>query len=137
MTELERKALLGDPEAQKQCTEQGIILPCPWCGCSERDMLGLSVYHDQYFYCCEACGCNGPIVFDSDECDYPEYDALNLWNTRHAPPIGKCEDCKNAGEFGEWSFAICKKKSEHHNFTIKRHDSCNHFEPKEPDHDTL
>ena len=32
MTELERRALLGDQEAQKECTEQGIVLPCPFCG---------------------------------------------------------------------------------------------------------
>lgn len=87
MTELERQALLGSAEAQKQCTEHGIILPCPWCGCDERDMIGLSVYHEQYFYSCEACGCNGPIVFDNDNCDYPQYDALKLWNTRPVSPI--------------------------------------------------
>ena len=32
MTELERRALLGDKEAQKECTEKGIVLPCPFCG---------------------------------------------------------------------------------------------------------
>lgn len=32
MTELERRALLGDPEAQEQCTRQGIVLACPFCG---------------------------------------------------------------------------------------------------------
>lgn len=32
MTELERKALLGDKEAQEECTEKGIVLPCPCCG---------------------------------------------------------------------------------------------------------
>lgn len=32
MTELERKALLGDKGAQRECTEEGIVLPCPFCG---------------------------------------------------------------------------------------------------------
>ena len=32
MTDLERRALLGDKEAQKECTEKGIVLTCPVCG---------------------------------------------------------------------------------------------------------
>ena len=32
MTILERRALLGDKEAQKECTKNGILLPCPCCG---------------------------------------------------------------------------------------------------------
>ena len=32
MTELERRALLGDAEAQRECTEKGIVLPCPFAG---------------------------------------------------------------------------------------------------------
>ena len=82
MTDLERRALLGDRQAQEKCTKQGIVLPCPCCGCDDRDMLGLNVYHEQYFYSCEACGCNGPVVYDNDNCDYPEHDALAQWNTR-------------------------------------------------------
>ena len=32
MTVLERRALLGDAKAQRECTEKGIVLPCPFCG---------------------------------------------------------------------------------------------------------
>ena len=32
MTDLERRALLGDRQAQEECTEKGIMLPCPFCG---------------------------------------------------------------------------------------------------------
>ena len=32
MDSLVRKALLGDREAQRECTEKGIVLPCPLCG---------------------------------------------------------------------------------------------------------
>ena len=32
MTDLERRALLGDTEAQRECTEKGIVLPCWRCG---------------------------------------------------------------------------------------------------------
>lgn len=92
MNDLERRALLGDRQAQEECTRRRIVLPCPWCKCNERDMLDMNVYHEQYFYSCEACGCNGPVVRD-DNCDYPEHDALAAWNTRPAPPIGRCGEC--------------------------------------------
>ena len=92
MTDFERRALLGDRQAQEECTMRRIVLPCPWCKCNERDMLDMNVYHEQYFYSCEACGCNGPVVCD-DNCDYPEHDALAAWNTRPAPPIGRCWEC--------------------------------------------
>lgn len=29
MTDIERRALLGDPQAQEECTRRGIVLPCP------------------------------------------------------------------------------------------------------------
>lgn len=32
MTDLERRALLGDRQAQEECTRHGIVLPCPFCG---------------------------------------------------------------------------------------------------------
>ena len=32
MTEIERRALLGDKQAQEECTAKGIVLPCPCCG---------------------------------------------------------------------------------------------------------
>lgn len=123
MTELERRALLGDRQAQEECTEKGIVLACPWCGCDERDMIGLSVYHEQYFYSCEACGCNGPIVFDNDTCDYPEHEALVKWNTRHATPVGRCGECALKDTFD----CICSKNG----YTDKIMEYCSFFAPKE------
>ena len=32
MTEFERKAMLGDKQAQEECTRKGIVLSCPFCG---------------------------------------------------------------------------------------------------------
>lgn len=32
MTDLERRALLGDQQAQEECTRRGIVLACPFCG---------------------------------------------------------------------------------------------------------
>lgn len=37
MTELERWALLGDAEAQCECTEKGIVLLCPKCYVTLRE----------------------------------------------------------------------------------------------------
>lgn len=128
MTDLERRALLGDAEAQRECTEKGIVLACPWCKCNERDMLGLNVYHDQYFYSCEACGCNGPVVRDNDNCDYPEHDALAAWNTRPAPPIGRCVACRHLSlgknDSEEWCFCKLWGKG------VDLSDFCSYFEPK-------
>lgn len=30
--ELIRRALMGEKQAQEECTEKGIVLPCPFCG---------------------------------------------------------------------------------------------------------
>lgn len=136
MSELERKALMGDQEAQRECTEKRIVLSCPCCGCEERDMIGLSVSHDQYYYSCEACGCNGPIVFGSDSCDYPEYDALAAWNRRPAPPIGRCGDCRHSGEPSQPTVLYVEPGTLtcHHGPCNRRNvnekDSCSYFEAK-------
>lgn len=127
MTDLERRALLGDWQAQEECTRRRIVLACPWCKCNERDMLGLNVYHNQYFYSCEACGCNGPVVRDNDNCDYPKHDALAAWNTRPAPPIGRCGECENFGhEIYAGKHACAKLQLPYCNSD----DFCSYFEPK-------
>lgn len=77
MTNLERRALLGDAEAQRECTEKGIVLPCPFCG-------NEPITEDNRVFC-GACGLA-----------YEELDAglsLRAWNTRPAPPIGRCGEC--------------------------------------------
>lgn len=125
MTDLERRALLGDKQAQEECTRQEILLSCPFCGGAA--MIEYDVIMPfEYSVFCGDCGVMPSTSEDKQV-------AVLAWNTRPAPPIGRCKDCKHAGEFGEWSFAICKKKSEHHNFTVKRDDSCNYFEPRHPD----
>lgn len=129
MTELERKALLGDQEAQKECTEKRIAIPCPCCGCEERDMIGLSVSHDQYYYSCESCGCNGPIVYDNANCDYPEYEALAAWNRRPAPPIGRCGKCKHISYDEEYGNRWCNLNIGSR--IVRENDYCRYFEPKE------
>ena len=50
MTDIERRALLGDAEAQRECTEKGIVLRCWRCGgdaevkcedCKGQDFRGI------------------------------------------------------------------------------------------------
>lgn len=133
MTDIERRALLGDRQAQEECTRLGIVLPCPFCGCDERDMLGMSVYHDQYFYCCESCGCNGPIVYVNDNCDHLGHEALALWNTRPAPPIGRCEDCGNTCPGSDGSYIICTI----HGHGVEDDGFCDDFKPKGGDKNAM
>ena len=86
MTELERRALLGDRQAQEKCTRQGIALSCPIC----HEPVKVSVSNMLY-----ACAhCHITVSFNS-LCVKPE-DTLRIWNTRPAPPIGRCDKCINA-----------------------------------------
>lgn len=52
MTDLERRALLGDRQAQEECTRKGIVLPCPFCGgeaeAIEEDGFYTVVCKDRY-----------------------------------------------------------------------------------------
>ena len=109
MTDLERRALLGDAEAQRECTERGTMLPCPFCG-------GRAVYHTtsttssgnirgwQFGIKCTKCNIGTPkmayrlnVDFMKDGsirvCDDEREGALRTWNTRPAPPIGRCGEC--------------------------------------------
>lgn len=110
MTELERRALLGDRQAQEECTRQGIVLACPMCG--KKEVLTLhsngNVYHN---YTIE-CAFNGRFVRIKD------------WNTRPAPPIGRCKDCANWYK-GHCTHGQCAAEPTDKDFF------CGNFEPKE------
>lgn len=122
MTELERKALLGDREAQRLCTEQGIVLPCPRCGEApvEKAFIGAGKF---YFEC--NCG-SATFCYDRKE------KALLEWNTRSAPPVGRCGECKY------YKLVITRsgspKKCQHPLSGLYRilseNDFCSYFEPK-------
>ena len=80
--ELIRRALLGSREAQQECTRREIVLPCPKCG------KGKIIFWDKKmkWYSCWDCGMkSGPKKSFGE--------ALRDWNTRPAPPIGRCKDC--------------------------------------------
>lgn len=86
--ELIRRALLGDKQAQEECTEKGIVLPCWRCeGESEIQELhtgGKPIYAVtcKKTYCgAYGCACS------------TQQKAIEYWNTRPAPPVGRCRDC--------------------------------------------
>ena len=111
MTDLERRALLGDAEAQQECTKKGIVLACPFCG---QEKIRILPVCGQGFIECPKCHCTTDLV-DSVET------AINHWNTRPAPPIGRCVECAYLKPWGE-----CSNTGE-----MKSKDGfCNDFAPK-------
>ena len=85
MTDDVRAALLGDHEAAKRLTEQGVLLRCPFCG-GEARMIGVGKWR---YATCTECGVEGPIKMDVDE-------ARLSWNTR--TPILSAEELKKLEE---------------------------------------
>ena len=86
MIELERRALLGDRQAQEECTRQGILLPCPFCGHDGTDYGFCTGTLKGFNYMkCENCGCEITV----HESEY----LGEAWNTRPAPPVGRCKEC--------------------------------------------
>lgn len=109
MSDLERRALLGDQQAQEECTRQGIALPCPFCGAENSRLVDAP----DMWYRCMNCGAYGPEGNGAKA-------ALAKWNRRHAPPIGRCKDCKHQGT-GDSD--ICHSGMDE--------EFCSGFEPKE------
>ena len=119
--ELIRRALLGDHEAQKQCTEKEIVLPCWRCGgeseIQELHTGGKPIYAVTYkkTYCgAYGCACS------------TQQKAIEYWNTRPALPVGRCKDCFQYHSEGP-GVGYCgldDQGREETNF-------CSEFEPKE------
>ncbi len=142
MTDLERRALLGDAEAQRECTEKGIVLACPCCRGKARvrytgNGSGPFGYISNIYYrsnpgfiMCDKCGLSTSKM--NRVCR-----ALAKWNTRPAPPIGRCGECKHSTNpaaltmiYGEPGTLTC-----HHGpcnrRNVNENDFCSYFEPKE------
>lgn len=108
--ELIRSALMGDEQAQEECTEKGIALPCPKClsddvkiegdghDIYDPDTLGYldSIPDSMLYITCDNCNlCSDAVVVgDEEEREDAEKRLIADWNTRPAPPIGKCGECK-------------------------------------------
>lgn len=84
--ELIRRALMGSREAQKECTEKGIVLPCPFCGSDSKVFADIDLFGVR----CVDSTCIGHDM----RAEYYFRDrAIEDWNTRPAQPVGKCKDC--------------------------------------------
>ena len=123
--ELIRKALLGDKQAQEECTEKGIVLPCPFCG-EEAQLISEK---GLYTIVCKDGPCIGSDI-------HPEYGeamfALEEWNTRPAPPVGRCRECKcwrrNGSDWGSCSKWYTEDKVQ---AFMLEDDFCSNFKPRE------
>lgn len=160
MTELERRALMGDKKAQEECTEKGIVLPCPFCGGNGKVSFKDSRFVGQNFrgdkllvyrvqVICNRCRSRGKPVFtnpilnpnpyitkwgncytESDVCKaetkrFLPYvlNAVSKWNTRTAPPVGRCKECKYWYK-KHCTTGVCATEETNANFY------CSNFEPK-------
>lgn len=88
MTEIERRALLGDARAQEECARQGIALPCPLCAVEvtvneippHKHQIATTM-PDYAGGCFVECVCGYSVSGENKQ------DALKRHNTRPAPPI--------------------------------------------------
>lgn len=93
MGNLVRKALMGNKQAQEECTAKGIVLPCPFCGgkaTMQQDITGRESYHVVCSNVKDMCNLIAGLPMWSES----EEDALKSWNARPAPPIGRCGECE-------------------------------------------
>lgn len=120
--ELKRRALLGDREAQQECTRSEIVLPCPKCG------KGKIIYWDKKmkWYSCWDCGLKSSPKKSFEE-------ALSNWNTRPAPPVGRCRDCKFYTALGHCQVHSQVADECGSGITVEMlpDDFCSYFTPKE------
>lgn len=121
MTDLERRALLGDRQAQEECTRKGVVLPCPFCG-GEAELI-----EEDGFY---TVVCKDGRCISSDI--QPEYGnamvALADWNTRQAPPIGRCVECKHGSKDDP---TVCNHPVTGLFDVLTPDDFCSYFEPED------
>ncbi|MDY5007611.1 Lar family restriction alleviation protein [Candidatus Allofournierella merdipullorum] len=111
MEDIERRALLGDKQAQEECTRQGIVLPCPFCGGpaalkTQKVQYGLS----GTIISCKKCmvqlyspdqrAVSTSIGVRNRPIEKHKEIGIGRWNTRPAPPIGRCGECaeRNKGD---------------------------------------
>lgn len=123
--ELIRCALMGDKQAQEECTAKGIALPCPFCGgkaTMQQDITGRESYHVACSNVKDMCNLIAGLPMWSES----EEDALKSWNARPAPPIGRCKDCINATNPGS-NIVFC----DYFEPDMMPDDFCSCFEPRE------
>jgi len=123
MGNLVRKALMGNKQAQEECTAKGIALPCPFCGgkaTMQQDITGRESYHVACSNVKDMCNLIAGLPMWSES----EEDALKSWNARPAPPIGRCEECAAYGVFKD-------NQCVNTGYYRTRQDFCSDFERRE------
>lgn len=96
ISNIERLALLGNLNAQRECTKKRIMLPCPLC--RRRVRYYFSPKHEE--------GTKGDILVIPDKsyvrcvCGYSVSGygadaAIEIHNKRPRPPVGSCYDCSH------------------------------------------
>lgn len=144
--EMIRLAMLGDHEAQEECTEKRIALPCPLC--RKEDSVEILDCYTAEGIKCESesfrknsfkCLCNylkggcGTSTGVSET----KQEALHKWNTRPAPPVGRCGECKYFNHFfnavGHCMIHSQEKDSfgDRYRVEMLKTDFCSYFEPRE------
>lgn len=120
--ELIRRALLGDREAQQECTEKGIVLPCWRCGGESETQELHTGGKPIYAVTCKKTHCGAYGCAHSTQ-----QKAIEYWNTRPAPPVGRCKDCL-------WYLPIskrCKYSLGGLWEEVNELSFCSYFEPRE------
>ena len=95
MTDLVRRAQLGDREAQEECTRQGIVLPCPFCGAKAEIDVVKKGYKSIISCKTHWCGFLRHSYNNGDTDVNAARRLLSSWNTRQGPPIVRCGECKH------------------------------------------
>ena len=122
MSDLKRRAMLGDQQAQEECSRQGIALPCPCCG---SDVTVNEIPPHKHAFATFMPDYEGGCFIECPFCNYAncgktKHEALMNHNRRPASPIGRCKDCKHQGT-GDSD--ICHSGMDE--------EFCSGFEPKE------
>ena len=115
LKELIHRALLGSREAQQECTDKGIAIPCPFC---QGDKTARRYVCGEGFVECLTCHATSSMRSNPDV-------SLKDWNTRPAPPVGRCKDCK---------FYTSMSHCQVHSLGLDQYDPddfCSYFQPKE------
>lgn len=132
MDDLERRALMGDPQAQEECTRLGIVLSCPCCrGNATVHYTANNSYPNGYtsniytrskpgFIMCNKCGLKTAKYMKACR-------ALARWNTRPAPPYRICKDCGYGYPSDKEGCVVCAV----YGCTVENDNSCKQFGPKE------
>lgn len=137
MKEIERRAMLGDEEAQRECTQQGIVLPCPKCyGKVKAYIVRADRVCIDMEYKCQKCGLAVKYTqfFPLDECAAMCATALERWNHRPAPPIGRCKDCAYSAPhiiMGDKKYGTMCKIDPYLVHVVESDGYCDCFKPKE------